>query len=535
MRNKEKKSFIPETGPGNKNSLWFDILIATLFFLVSLIGIIHHEMWRDELQSWLVARDSHSLVQLFQNARFEGHPILWYLILFILTSFTKSLFALQLLNLFLGTAFIFLFNKFSGFKKTEKILFSFGYYSVFEFTMISRSYNLELLLIAAVLVLFNKSSKNFIWMFVTLFLLANVSAFGLLFAVCFGIIFLWDEKYNLRKIEQTKVSVSKYFSVVLIFIAGIIFSIIQIKPEQGNLVSTDASSLFDFERIKIVFARISDAFFLFPELKILPYWNFSGTMRLDSQDLVLNLILSFAIILACVVILWRKPETLLFFLAASAGIFLLCELPFLIAVRYTGRFFLAFVFSLWLGNYFDEKIFTNNFLNKISILGKKFQSIFLILILISQVIAGVEYYFTDVKMPFSSSKQIASQIQKEHLDTLPILGSQDYAVSSFSALLGKNIFYPESKTPGSFIIWDNQLRKNQNPDFGVVIESINTVLDSSHQKALVILNTLPSGPNGKLEHDLVTPDIKIDLLFQSEKCMVGDEYYYVFLATRVPK
>ena len=35
-----------------------------LFFIIALIGIIHHELWRDEIQAWLVARDSNSLVEL---------------------------------------------------------------------------------------------------------------------------------------------------------------------------------------------------------------------------------------------------------------------------------------------------------------------------------------------------------------------------------------------------------------------------------------------------------------------------------------
>ena len=36
-----------------------------LFVLLGLIGILHHEMWRDELEIWLLARDSGSMRELF--------------------------------------------------------------------------------------------------------------------------------------------------------------------------------------------------------------------------------------------------------------------------------------------------------------------------------------------------------------------------------------------------------------------------------------------------------------------------------------
>jgi hypothetical protein len=60
---------------GRENKLPFPLCITVLFFLLSLNTILHHEMWRDELQAWLIARDSDSIAQLFfQNLRYEGHP-----------------------------------------------------------------------------------------------------------------------------------------------------------------------------------------------------------------------------------------------------------------------------------------------------------------------------------------------------------------------------------------------------------------------------------------------------------------------------
>jgi hypothetical protein len=47
-------------------------------------------MWRDELNGWLIARDSPSLTNFWNNIRYEGHPILWYVWLYLLNQITQN-------------------------------------------------------------------------------------------------------------------------------------------------------------------------------------------------------------------------------------------------------------------------------------------------------------------------------------------------------------------------------------------------------------------------------------------------------------
>jgi hypothetical protein len=49
----------------------WSILIATSFLILGLVGIIRHEMWRDEFQAWMIARDSSSLKDLIRISRFR--------------------------------------------------------------------------------------------------------------------------------------------------------------------------------------------------------------------------------------------------------------------------------------------------------------------------------------------------------------------------------------------------------------------------------------------------------------------------------
>jgi hypothetical protein len=39
----------------------FALMVTGGFFVIALLGMLSHEMWRDEHQAWLVARDANSL------------------------------------------------------------------------------------------------------------------------------------------------------------------------------------------------------------------------------------------------------------------------------------------------------------------------------------------------------------------------------------------------------------------------------------------------------------------------------------------
>lgn len=58
-------------------------IVPTVLLIVYLVfnGIllIGHEMWRDEANVWLIARDM-TPWQLFEEIKYQGHPCLWYLI-----------------------------------------------------------------------------------------------------------------------------------------------------------------------------------------------------------------------------------------------------------------------------------------------------------------------------------------------------------------------------------------------------------------------------------------------------------------------
>lgn len=534
---KSKKSEVVAQQPAQeaKPIQDFTPIITVVYFLVVLFGIFHHEMWRDEYQAWLIASNAHSFSELYKNCLYEGHPMFWHLLLYILAWFTNSPVAMQLLHICIASATVYLFNRFTNFTLLQKILFSFGFYSIFEYSLIARSYSLDFLLTIIFCVLYKQRQKNIIWLCIVLFLLANTSVYGLAITLCLSGIFVLDFLFYRKNTDWKTISLSKTGIGILIFIIGIIFSVIQIIPEPDNHVQTPISSLVNIEHMKIVLSKMYNAYLLFPEIKVLPNWNANGLMDYVPAELNTHVFISLILIATASLILIRTPLALLFYFAGTLGMICLFGLTFLLAPRYIGHFFIVLIAALWLSIYLPEQKFRNSLLIKFSESGEKIKNGFIYLLFGSQVIAGISIYMTDLNMPFSESKEAAKFIHEQKLDSLPVVGTIDYTVSNFSSLLNKPIFYPDRKEYGTFIIWDG--KRNPNLNFGQITQAIDTVLGRNHLQALLILDYQPSymRDNQKimLEHEMLSPTIKLDLLSKFEKAMVADEVYYLYLAQRM--
>ena len=123
------------------------IIFLGIFSIVASLVLFNHEMWRDEIQAWLLARDSSNFLNLLNNLRYEGHTPLWHFLLFPLTKLQLSISSMQFLSLIIGilTASVILFI--SPFDRLEKLLFIFGYYFFYEYVILSRNYGISLLLL----------------------------------------------------------------------------------------------------------------------------------------------------------------------------------------------------------------------------------------------------------------------------------------------------------------------------------------------------------------------------------------------------
>jgi hypothetical protein len=160
---------------------------------VTALGLRGHTMWFDELQAWNIARASHSVGDVYAALRYEGHPIVWYLPLFVITRFTGDPHAMQVLQwaIATGTFALVLFR--APFTIGMRIAVVAGYFFAFEYGVISRSYGLSALLLILAVTLLARPRPAWMGAGVALGVLAWTSLPGAVFALAVaGAVFLGD-------------------------------------------------------------------------------------------------------------------------------------------------------------------------------------------------------------------------------------------------------------------------------------------------------------------------------------------------------
>ncbi|MEI9807338.1 MAG: hypothetical protein WDO16_05325 [Bacteroidota bacterium] len=178
---------------GTKQSLTNPLLWAVFILYVVLAGytIAHHEMWGDEIHSWNIAKGSAGFSDLISNSRYEGHPPVWYIILWSVSKFTHNLEYVQAVHLIIASLAVFLILFFSSFPLTTRILMPFGYFFLFEYAVISRNYAPAVLLVICICLVMRKHFRyKLLLYYFLLFLLSNTHVQAILLAASLHLYFL---------------------------------------------------------------------------------------------------------------------------------------------------------------------------------------------------------------------------------------------------------------------------------------------------------------------------------------------------------
>jgi hypothetical protein len=166
---------------GNDRRVLMGVLL--LFVLAAGLGIARHEMWRDEVEAWLIARDSANIGEIMATLDYNGHPAPWYLGLHVLSRLTQDPAAMQVLHVVLAFGAVALFVVLSPFPTWAKVLFPFGYFPLYEYGIISRHYVIGVVLIFAFCALYGRRSHNTLLLGSILALLANANAYASLISI----------------------------------------------------------------------------------------------------------------------------------------------------------------------------------------------------------------------------------------------------------------------------------------------------------------------------------------------------------------
>ena len=554
--NPVNKEVAPKTSAGNSadavksaiSPFLFSLMVTGAFAIVLLFGMVHHEMWRDELQAWMVAREAHSLGGLLDNLKYEGNPILWHFFLYLLTRFTHDPVYMQALHFIFACSFIYVFTRYATLGRLYKVMFSFGYMTLYEYSVISRCYGLALLLIFIVCALYKDRHSRYLLLGIMLALLANVTTYGIIIASGFAGILAIDYLFFPATGKKDQKGLIAGLAIAVI---GIVLSVCQVLPEKDNTFPRAfADSIGDVFRWGSVLSKIFIAWFYIPKLDGIDFWNnncytgnvpdvqypLSDWLFSHTQYLFFWYIFPIAVFILSLLIFLRKPLVFLLYATIMTGLIAFYYYTGLLFYRYCSFMLVILIASYWLENYYPEHEYRNAALSRLSGFGRKIQKPFLAAVLAVNIIGATVAYAKDYTYEFSASKAAATYIHENKLDKLTIAGAPFYVVSPLAGWLDTRVFYFQTNSFGTYCLYKGQINWGMTvPDMH---NSIAAIMRDGRKEMLVVAGepwtiTRDGGAHFEpVESGPLPEGLKFNQLKFFEAGIVPDEQYYLYLIHR---
>ncbi len=178
------------------------VVITNLFFLVG------HEYWRDETQAWLIARDTILKADsLFTVTSYEGHPLLWFILLMPFAKVGAPLWTLKLISYAMMTTATALLLYKTRFPVYIKLLAAFSPMFIYSWVVPARSYALSALLMILLIVLYRARQECPLFYGIVLALLLQTLTIYAAFVFACSVVWLLETIYDIRysKIQKEKI------------------------------------------------------------------------------------------------------------------------------------------------------------------------------------------------------------------------------------------------------------------------------------------------------------------------------------------
>lgn len=414
----------------------FAAAVTLAFVLLAGLGLARHEMWRDELQAWLIPAGSGSPAELIHNLRYEGHPALWHSLLWIVSRFTQRPEAMQVLHLIISAAAVFLFVRSAPFSRPVRALFAFGYYPLYEYTVISRNYGLGLLLVFAACALFPTRKRSYLPLAAVLALLANANPYSWIVALAFAGALTVEALLD-RELRRWDAALG-----LLVFLAAAGMAAAQMIPPPDGRYATAWYLGWHWPRGARVLATLSRALLPIPRPGEPTAWNTNALWAIHRGAAT---VIAPLLIAASIAALRRSRTALLLYLGGTAALLGFTYVKYIGYTRHHGAHFLLLLACLWIAR------------SEAPDAGRR-RDVALALLLAVNVAGGAWVYAQDLQRPFSAAKATAAFLRGPAYREAVLVGYPDMTATPISGYLGRPFLYPQSRAAGTYVLWNERRR-----------------------------------------------------------------------------
>lgn len=424
------------------------LIIFIVYAVLTFIGAANHELWFDEAQAWTLVRDN-DIGGIFRQLSYEGHPPLWYLILYVPSHLGLPCTVMPYISWFitaLAGAIIMFKAPFHIVTRTA-VLFSGGF--LFVNSVISRTYCIINLIIVLIALIYPKRKEHPVLYGLLIALLANTHIFICGFIGIMGIFMIID----LFKDFRSKSVKQKSEELIGLGIAGL--GVLTMVIPLLNSLSLNSVTGHNIIKINDVISSFLESF-MNASVSIINYAYYTGEY-IDPVSYILAGFISAAFI-AMIVIMRHKTRPFLmlifywFFYTVTTEVFW-ATIPNRALI-----FALIYFVILWIAEYepqnsavgiwdkLDHKIDTaaiKKIIESVKSFDKGFRKSYTVMItavMLASVPFGAYYLFSDYTKDFSPSEKAAEHIRNNFPENCVLITDGDGA-SYLTAYLPGYKFY----------------------------------------------------------------------------------------------
>jgi len=422
--------------------------VFVLFLIVSGYAVAHHELWGDEIHSWNISKGSEGLFDLINNSRYEGHPPVWYTILWTISKFTHNPSFIQLAQFVISGLVVFIVLFLSTYPIIIRILIPFGYFFLFEYGIFARNYAIGVLLAFCICYNIKREFRGkLVWYYILLFLLSNTHLLGMILASslhCYFLILRFEQKKKIKNIF------THILTGALILLPSLYFIV---PPSDGELNIDFWLNRWNTTQFVMTAHAPLRSFIPIPAWWQYHFWNTQFLLEAHSTYNWLKFIsplVSVTVVGLLIYVLKSNRKCLILFLTNLMLSLVISVVVFpLTCARYAGFIFIGFLVAYWL---YGLEICT----------GRKSHRIVMGLLLM-QLIAGVFSISKDIQLPFSNLYKV-----NEFIKIVPATEKTvtDYwALNAVATFIDKPFHCIDLQKEKYFILWDGDIADMQNtPD-----------------------------------------------------------------------
>ncbi len=394
-----------------------DVAITLLAVAVLIVNVAHHEMWHDEINAFEIALHSPTLPALFHNLHYEGHPSLWYVLLWFASCVSANPVTAQVVHTGIVILIYVMVGLVSPFSTLEKILLLSGYFLGFEYAVVARNYSLAVLFALLCAEVRSRRPDLVVLNSVLLGLLANTTIFGLMMS---GVLAC---EYVAALIRRAPVrSIAAGAAVYLAFVVACVLTVIPAPDiaEHGNAYLFQYAHKLWHLTFTVV-SVVSLSFIPFNAAFPARYWiGMEPEMRTLWQVREAGLVL----VVAALVTIFRKDLRLLAVIAVTgAAAALFCHLVYVSGIRQTGIFFVVVLTALWMQR-----------------MVRPGASWLVAALLLCGSIAGIEAQIGQWMRPFSASLAAARFLERNDWRDAGLIGMRDDWTIPVAQLLDRPLY-----------------------------------------------------------------------------------------------